>query len=209
MRFEPSNCSISIILGSCLQSREQIGIISRVNTEVLCKRVKGVAMRKQVENEEKKIDRTLVVIDLENACGGSHLVGRHQEAALAAIQSHVEGGDVIYVIATGPSARGDTPDLPFGMPTARWLVGHGLDGADFELLEVLLQEPVAIRSRHVVVVSGDYRFARALHHLACNGVETTVMSREIALSCECRLAANKTVILPDFSVADMVLMEAA
>jgi hypothetical protein len=164
---------------------------------------------KHTEKKEKKIDRTLVVIDLENACGGSQRVGRHQAAAMATVQGLVEGGDVIYVIATGPSARGDTPDLPFEMPTARWLVGHGLDGADFELLEVLLQEPVAVRSKHVVVVSGDYRFARALHHLASHGVETTVMSREIALSCECRLAASKTVILPDFSVAGMVMMEAA
>ena len=144
-----------------------------------------------------KVDRTLVVVDLENACGSSQLIGAYHKVAHELIQNIVGNGAVVYVIATGPAARRETPDLPFEWPTSRWLVGHGRDGADRELTDVLLDEPLARRSQRVVVVSGDHRFAPALHQLALSGVETTVVSRAKALSRECRLAAINTVVIPE------------
>ena len=156
-----------------------------------------------------KIDRTLVVVDLENLCGGSDLIECCHRAASAVLKDLVGEGTVNYVIATGPSAREDTPDLPFDWPRARWLVGHGVDGADEELVDVLLREPAAVHSQRVVIVSGDHRFASALHHLACNGVETTVVSRKTALSRESRLAAKRVVTIPDFVSANHLPLEAA
>jgi len=156
-----------------------------------------------------KIDRTLVVVDLENLCGGSDLIGCCHRAASAVLRDLVGEGPVTYVIATGPSAREDTPTLPFDWPGARWLTGHGVDGADEELVDVIFSEPIAIHSQRVVVVSGDHRFAPALHFLACEGVETTVISRQSALSRASRLAAKQVVTIPDFVDSALVPMEAA
>jgi len=88
-------------------------------------------------------------------------------------------------------------------------VGRGLDGADLALVEVLLSEPVAANSTRVVVVGGDHRFAEPLHLLGRRNVDTTVISRERALSRACRLAAKHVITISDFDRADLALKVAA
>ena len=166
-------------------------------------------MLEYAKKNRNKIDRTVVVVDLENLCGSSKHVARYHREARQVIEDLVGGGVVNYVIATGPAARGDTPDLPFAWPNARWLVGHGIDGADIALVEVLLDEPTAAQSTRVVVVGGDHRYATPLHWLGRRDVDTLVISRESALSRECRLAARNVITIPDFDQVVVVPQEAA
>ena len=166
-------------------------------------------MSKCQKKSQVKVDRTVVVVDLENLCGSSQHVARFHREAREVIQELVGGGAVNYVIATGPAARGDTPDLPFEWPEARWIVGYGVNGADIALAEVLLDEPTATNSARVVVVGGDHLFAAPLHVLGSRGVETTVISRASALSRACRIAAKKVITLSEFDVAELAIKEAA
>lgn len=164
---------------------------------------------KHLNKNQSKADRTLVVVDLENLCGGSGRVAGFYLEARRAIEEVVGSRAVNYVIASGPRARGDTPSLPFFWPEARWLVGRGIDGADIALVDVLIEEPFAKSSQRVVVVSGDHRFAEVLHYLASIGVSTTVISTASALSHQCRLAAHHVVTIPDFVTQTSVPQEAA
>lgn len=181
-----------------------------MNTQVVFISVnKGVAMNSITKKRESKIDRTFVVVDLENLCGGAKGIGAHQREVGVALREIVGDGAVSYVVATGPFARAGTPNLPFDWPGARWLVGHGVDGADTELMDVILREPAAVQSKRVIIASGDHQFATALHFLACEGVDTTVVSRKAALSRENQLAAHRVVTIPDFAKISYLPKEAA
>ncbi len=82
-----------------------------------------------------------------------------------------------------------------GWPHARYRVRSGPDGADLELLDVLLCENVAARFTHVVIGSGDGAFACAAATLAAAGVRVTVVSRRPSLSARLALAAHNLIFI--------------
>src|ERR1700689_3399028 len=64
-----------------------------------------------------------------------------------------------------------------GWPHARSRIRSGPDGADLELLDVLLYERVAARFSRVVIGSGDGAFARAAASLAAPGGQGIGLSK--------------------------------
>jgi hypothetical protein len=84
-----------------------------------------------------------------------------------------------------------------GWPHARYRVRSGPDGADLELLDVVLHENIAARFTHVTIGSGDGVFAEAAASLAATGVRVTVVSRRASLSKRLELAAHSVVFIDD------------
>jgi hypothetical protein len=82
-----------------------------------------------------------------------------------------------------------------GWPHARYRVRSGPNGADLELLDVLLRENIAARFTHVAIGSGDGVFATAAVSLAATGVWVTVVSRRRSLSARLALAACEVIYL--------------
>jgi len=82
-----------------------------------------------------------------------------------------------------------------GWPHARYRVRSGRDGADLELLDVLLREDIAARFTHVAIGSGDGVFAVAAASLAATGVCVTVVSHRNSLSARLKLAACEVIYL--------------
>jgi hypothetical protein len=82
-----------------------------------------------------------------------------------------------------------------GWPHARYRVRSGPDGADLELLDVLLNEDVATRFSHVVIGSGDGMFGEVAAALRDGGVRVTVVSRRGSLSPGLARAARDVVYL--------------
>jgi hypothetical protein len=138
-------------------------------------------------------ERTLHVVDIENLAG----------TAIPTIPevSHVQG---LYVACLGFGADDQvvmaTSHLALfnaarGWPHARYRVRSGPDGADHELLDVLLHEDVATRFAHVVIGSGDGAFVLPAAILKDRGVRVTVASRADSLSYRLRQAASDVVYI--------------
>jgi hypothetical protein len=146
--------------------------------------------------------RAFHAIDVENLVGSGH----PDEASVADLR-------FAYLTSVGVTPldhmvvacnRGSLVDVGFGWGAghARYRVGVGRDGADWELLGVLECEGVADRFRHVVIGSGDGIFAPMAARLAAAGCEVTVVSRRGSLSTRLRLAARRVVYLPEVGLAD-------
>ena len=142
------------------------------------------------------VDRTHVVVDLENICGNAKLVPQRAAKAFEVVSNVVSFDRAQLVVAVGISAWLKTPDLAFQWPKARILVGYGVDGADLRLVEDLLDEPQASRSARVVIVSGDGRFVDPAIELAAQGVEVTVVAQAHKLSRRLAEAATHVRHLP-------------
>jgi NYN domain-containing protein len=137
--------------------------------------------------------RTLHVVDIENLVGAATPTLRQV--------SEVQGR---YLVCPGFGAQDQVVmaashrgllNAALGWPHARYRVRSGRDGADFELLDVLLHENVAGRFTHVVIGSGDGTFGRAAAHLAARGVWITVVSRRDSLSGYLARAARDVIYL--------------
>jgi hypothetical protein len=138
-------------------------------------------------------ERTLHVVDIENLAG-------------TAIPTIVQVSEVqeLYVARLGFSTADQvvmaTSHLALlnaarGWPHARYRVRSGPDGADLELLDVLLHEDIAARFTHVVIGSGDGAFAPPASRLRDRGVRVTVASRAGSLSAQLRRVASDVVYL--------------
>jgi hypothetical protein len=138
-------------------------------------------------------ERTLIVVDLENACGGSGLVSANHRRVLKSINLLPTVRRPMVVFSTGPRAVAETPDLFWVWQSARFVQGRGLDGADNALISVLREEPVAARSSRIILVSGDHAFAEPLGEIRARGIRTGVMAHPASLSR--KLAANADEIL--------------
>ena len=149
-----------------------------------------------------QIERTIVIVDLENACGGSHMVPTLHKAVYQAINCLVGVSPHLIVYSTGPKAVGNCPDLWFTWngSGARFVQGRGLDGADNALIDVIKNVPVASRSSRLVLVSGDLAFAGPVAELRAKGIRTTVVSRPGSLSRELLLQADQVCWLPEFAI---------
>lgn len=144
--------------------------------------------------------RRLIALDIENINGGSVIDVTDATAAWADVESAIGIGSAEHVVVgVGPSSL-----LSAGLsrPSARFVMGRGVDGADHALLDVLLGEEIPGRFDEVVIVSGDGIFSDAAAQLAGEGVAVTVVARDGHLSRRLRLAAGSVVVMPE-RVADL------
>lgn len=79
---------------------------------------------------------------------------------------------------------------------ARRLVGRGSDGADLELVGVLLHEEVERRFQRVIIGSGDHIFAEPAMRLAAAGVQVVAAVGRGYCSTRLRRAVTNVVHLP-------------
>lgn len=138
-------------------------------------------------------ERRLHLVDIENLAGAAApSLGQVRD-----VQGHyaerLAFGSVDQVVIA--SSHLTLLNAALGWPHARYRVRSGPDGADLELLDVLLYESVAARFTHVAIGSGDGAFAFAAASLAAAGVWVTVVSRRDSLSTWLRLAAAEVIYL--------------
>jgi hypothetical protein len=138
-------------------------------------------------------ERTLHVVDIENLAGTAipsrGLVSAVQGRYIACLGF---GADDQVVMA---ASHLGLLNAALGWPHARYRVRSGPDGADLELLDVLLHEDVAGRFTHVAIGSGDGVFGQAAEALAARGVWVTVVSRRNSLAPGLARAATDVVYL--------------
>jgi len=149
--------------------------------------------------KEMLIDRTTMLVDVENGCGCADSVPYRQNE----LHDHILGlpglGQVQVIYATGPRARDLCPNLLWDWGRHRYLCGHGLNGADLALINAAKNDPAVFRSARVVIVSGDGIFAPLAAALAAQGTHITVVARRGTLSAALRLVAHRIEYLPEFS----------
>lgn len=138
-------------------------------------------------------ERTLHVVDIENLAGTAiPTIVQVSEVQGLYIARLGFGADDQVVMATSHLAL---LNAARGWPHARYRVRSGPDGADLELLDVLLHEDIAARFTHVVIGSGDGAFVPPAATLRDRGVRVTVVSRAGSLSYQLRQAASDVVYL--------------
>lgn len=137
--------------------------------------------------------RTLHVVDIENLAGTSLPTSWEvsQVQRLYVARLGLSPDDQVVMAA---SHRG-LLDAALAWPRARYRVRSGPDGADLELIDVLMHEDIQDRFGHVVIGSGDGRFVSAALALTASGVRVTVASRMRSLSYLLRQAASDVVYL--------------
>lgn len=126
--------------------------------------------------------RTLVAFDIENLMGGTRF------AAVDAAKTWQRVRDLCAVPPTAQVVVGASATTTvlqahavFGTSAAiRYRPGK--DGADWELLNLLLNERVEQRFERVVIASGDGGFAITASHLLRQGVAVSVVASRSALS---------------------------
>ena len=138
--------------------------------------------------------RRLVLVDVENVVGGACNTSAKARWARRTIDDAIGSGPDDHVVVATDACGMLCAGLAW--PDARRLVGYGKDGADDQLLMVL-DEDVARRFRHVVLVSGDGIFADAVAGLTGQGVEVTVLAHRAGLSARWRRAASQVVGIMD------------
>ena len=142
---------------------------------------------------ERFPERGLHLIDIENLAGGAKPSLEQIRDVQGTYAGRLTFGALDQVVvASGPPTL---LSAALGWPHARYRVRSGRDGADLELLDVLLYEKVAARFTRVVIGSGDGTFARAAASLAAAGVQVIVVSRRGSLSSRLAFEASEVVYL--------------
>ena len=138
-------------------------------------------------------ERGLHLIDVENLAGAGRPSFEQIRAVQGSYAGHLTFGALDQVVVA--SSHLTLLNAALGWPHAGYRVRSGPDGADLELLNVLLHEEVAARFTRVVIGSGDGVFARAAASLATAGVRVTVVSRRDSLSSRLAFAAGEVIYL--------------
>lgn len=150
-------------------------------------------LRQQVSFQRRFPERALHVVDIENLAGapipslGQVIVVQDWYMTRLGLGA----ADQVVMAASHYGLL----NAARGWPHARYRVRSGPDGADLELLDVLLNEDVATRFNHVVIGSGDGVFREAAAALRDGGVRVTVVSRRGSLSPGLARAARDVVYL--------------
>jgi hypothetical protein len=87
----------------------------------------------------------------------------------------------------------------FNWRDARYVPGHGIDGADRALCDNVLRDPMALHSSRALIISGDHYFVEPVIALRDAGVEVTVMAPPASLNGRLARAASEVIYLPDLS----------
>ena len=138
-------------------------------------------------------ERGLHLIDIENLAGASMPSLSQVREVQGLYAGHLALGALDQVVLA--SSHLTLLNAALGWPHARYRVRSGPDGADLELLDVLLCENIAVRFTHVTIGSGDGAFALAAATLAAAGVWVTAVSLRRSLSPRLALAAREVVYL--------------
>ncbi len=147
-----------------------------------------------VPQKNSTTHRRMVLLDIENVNGGAVHDSADASRAYDEVARAVKiRADEQVVIGVGPSSL-----IAAGLaaPSARKVMGRGLDGADSALLGVLRDERIAERFDEIVIASGDGIFSDEVARLAAAGVSVQVVSPEGSLSLRLRMAAGSALILP-------------
>lgn len=145
------------------------------------------------DGRERFPERGLHLIDIENLAGGGKPSFEQIRVVQGIYVGHVTFGVMDQVVVA--SSHLTLLSAALGWPHARYRIRSGPDGADLELLDVLLYEKVAARFTRVVIGSGDGAFARAAASLAAAGVQVIVVSRPDSLSSRLAFAASEVIYL--------------
>lgn len=142
--------------------------------------------------------RTLVLIDIENLCGGPDNVSAlHRYIRYLYDQSASAGWMPVIATSTYTAAR--CPDLWWTWHDARRLHRSGPDAADLELIETL-NEPLARRCQHIEIWSGDHIFSSAAIRLRGSGSTVTVRAAPGMLARKLRHAATRVCELTELAL---------
>ena len=160
-----------------------------------------MSVMKQTTTQKHENEVVLRLIDIENLCGGSSQVHAFHELVRETIAVYDTGNTSITVVAAGSYAVQCCPDLLWDWKGNRFLIGHGLDGADLRLLEVL-EEPTLSRVTDVEIWSGDHCFASIANALIRKGVKVHVFARLGTLSESLRFAATRVTVLSELAIED-------
>jgi hypothetical protein len=120
-------------------------------------------------------DRALVLVDVENLCGGGSFVAAQVAGMRATVTDAVGPGPVQVVVAASSGAG--AVEAGIGWPGSRLVWRPGRDGADLALADVALNEDVVARFDRVVICSGDGLFAVVANYLARHGLHVRVIAR--------------------------------
>jgi len=146
----------------------------------------------------------MLFVDIENLCGGSEQVAERYRDVQGEIATLLDNGPVApTVIGHGPLVAWQAPNLRFDWP-ARFVTGHGIDGADLALVDAMLNEPMAQRSAEVVIASGDGIFTECALRLKERGIRVIVVSRPEALAARLAAVADETMMLESLAVEQAV-----
>ena len=137
--------------------------------------------------------RTLHVVDIENLVGTALPTSMQVNQVQSLYAARLGFGDDDQVVMAA-SHRG-LLNAALAWPNARYRVRSGPNGADLELIDVLMHEDIPRRFTHVVIGSGDGRFVPPALVLTACGVRVTVASRAASLSHLLRQAASDIVYL--------------
>lgn len=155
-----------------------------------------ITKRKKEKSMRRKIERTLVIVDLENLAGGSEFVGQKSQAIRDMISDvNKQSSNTLIIVATGIGAVNSSPEILWHWVDSRFLIGSGVDGADNELLNVLSKEPLAESTSHIQIWSGDHCFAPISRKLKRLGCSVEIFANEGSLSRELDAAATVTRII--------------
>lgn len=145
------------------------------------------------QKQRSRQRRRLILVDIENVNGGA-LASEFSGAAARVVVEEAARMTSLdqVVVAAGPASAASAG---FAWRSARLRVGHGRNGADLELLDVIENEDLHTRYDEIVLASGDGIFADAVARLGGFGVTVVVLAREGALSRRLEVAAASTLIL--------------
>jgi hypothetical protein len=138
-------------------------------------------------------ERGLHLIDIENLAGASMPSLSQVREVQGLYAGHLALGALDQVVLA--SSHLTLLNAALGWPHARYRVRSGPDGADLELLDVLLSENIPARFTHVTIGSGDGAFTLAAASLGAAGVWVTVVSLRRSLSPRLALAAREVIYL--------------
>jgi hypothetical protein len=155
--------------------------------------INGSKSCRPAAGQRRYLARGLHVVDIENLAGAAiPSLGLVREVQGLYADRLTLGASDQVVIA---SSHLTLLNAALGWPHARYRVRSGPDGADLELLDVLLHENIASRFTQVTIGSGDGAFAQAAAGLAAAGVRVTVVSRRASLSKHLALAAHSVIFI--------------
>ena len=154
------------------------------------------------------IPRVYLAVDLDNLCLGCRnvtpemvaLTARNLIAGLAG--AGIDLNNLMVAVAFGAEVKYRDPASLFSWPNSprpRLLQGHGINGADERLLDVLNNDPALRRSRSVVIASGDHIYSAAIDDLNGLGIETTVACHSGSLSAKLKIACKSNIDTPELS----------
>jgi hypothetical protein len=155
--------------------------------------ISGGEHRLPVAGRSRFPERRLHLVDIENLAGAPipSLGQIRRVQSLYAERLPFGAADEVVIASSHLTLL----NAALGWPHARYRARSGPDGADLELLDVLLCENIATRFARVAIGSGDRAFAAAAASLAAAGVWVTAVSRRRGLSPRLALAACEVLYL--------------